>query len=431
MKNARPSISFHTIGCRVNQYETAVLRNAFADENLRIVAASRPSDIAVVNTCTVTAGSDADTRRLVNRLIRLNPEVKIALVGCQAQLQGEMLKNLPNVRWVVGNAKKLKLARIIRDSVTPGPYFDIEPAQDSVPFRMEHYGVDKEHTRANLKIQDGCDQFCAYCEVPYARGRARSREFQDILAEANALVKAGHQEIVLTGINTGAYWFEHKNLLDVIKALEDIPLLKRIRISSIEPAEIVDDIVTYLAGKTKLCRYLHVPVQHGHDEILTRMGRRYSAETFLRMIARAADMVPDICIGTDVIAGFPGEAEDHFEQTYHLLKTSPVRYFHVFSFSRRNNARAKDFPGQVRADVIRKRSERLRALSRRKRRQFFEEMTGKTVPVLFEQKKGGFWHGVTDHFIQVGVSSDRDLKNTFRRVVLTGIGTREMNGELV
>lgn len=424
----KTTISFHTIGCRLNQYETAVLRNSFAANNFKIVPIEKPADITVVNTCTVTENSDTDTRRFVNRLIRLNPMVKIALVGCQAQLQPDTLKKLPNVRWVIGNAEKFDLSTIVADGRITKPYVNVKPIRRQESFQMKTYGIDTEHTRANLKIQDGCDNFCTYCEVPYARGRARSRDFNDIIKEATILADAGHKEIILTGINIGAYQCQQKTLLDVIKALEKIQKLKRIRISSIEPTKVLEELVAYMRQKTKLCRYLHVPFQHGHDDILKLMKRKYTINQLNAVIAQAFETVPDICIGTDVIVGFPGETDTHFEETYNLLKILTVRYFHVFSFSKRTNAKAKEFPGQVNEAIIQQRSAKLRALSQRKRRLFYESMIGKTVSVLFEQQKGEWWHGLTDNFVQVKISSNKNLKNVIRRVQLLSIDSHAVTG---
>ncbi|MBL8014048.1 MAG: tRNA (N(6)-L-threonylcarbamoyladenosine(37)-C(2))-methylthiotransferase MtaB, partial [Candidatus Omnitrophica bacterium] len=229
------SIAFHTLGCRLNQSETASLENSFEGRGYTVVSHNQESDIAVINTCTVTENGDADTRRLVNRIVRKNPRVRIALVGCQAQVQKEKLTQLPNVRWVVGNQRKMDLADVLAEMPHPATAQVVAPTIERKPFVIPIAGVDRSHTRANLKIQDGCDFFCSFCEIPYARGRARSRVFDDILTEGNALAEAGHQEIILTGINIGTYQYQDKNLMDVIRSLEQIEKIKRIRISSIEP----------------------------------------------------------------------------------------------------------------------------------------------------------------------------------------------------
>jgi len=425
----KKTVSFVTIGCRVNQYETAVLRNLFLYRGFQIVDAGQAADIAVINTCTVTDQSDTDTRRWVHRLRRLNPQVRIAAVGCQAQLQADSLAAMPNVFWVIGNEIKLNLADIIAQD--DAPQIAIRQSKRPSAFRIDMPGSDPTRTRANLKIQDGCNNFCSYCEVPYARGRARSRDFKNILTEARALVKAGHQEIILTGINVGAYQHQGRTLLDVIEAMEDLQRLERIRISSIEPTRILEKVIAHMAVSQKLCRHLHIPVQYGADEILTRMGRHYTVRDLERLFAQAAAQVPGICVGTDVIVGFPGETLDTFEQTYQFLKSQPIHYFHVFRFSVRPNAVAGRLDDQVPAEELRRRSERLRALGLRKRNRFYRGLLGQTVAVLFEQRKNDFWQGLTDHFVPVRVSSEKNLKNKIRRVELNSIHGSLITGLLI
>ena len=246
------NIFLHTIGCRTNQCETAILRNLFTNAGFIIVLDPREADIALINTCTVTEKSDLDTRKTINRLINKNPHVKIALTGCQAQLQPQILKKMPNVRWIIGNNEKFHLPQILLQDNTET--LILTPDNDSTePFITPGVGIDSEHTRANIKIQDGCDNFCTYCEVPYARGRARSRIFDDILKEAQILVNSGHRELVLTGINIGAYNFNNKNLIDLIKSLERITNLKRIRISSIEPTGILAPLIDYMKNSAIIC----------------------------------------------------------------------------------------------------------------------------------------------------------------------------------
>ena len=427
--NNHTTVSFHTIGCRLNQYETAVLRNSFENKGFSIVSSDAPADIVVINTCTVTEKSDTDTRQYINKMIRRNAAVKIALVGCQVQLQKDVLKQLPHVHWVIGNKRKFDLPSIIKDSDHP---MILVPAMGKPEsFKMETFGIDTEHTRANLKIQDGCDNFCTYCEVPFARGRARSREFDDIVKEAHVLAEAGHKEIILTGINVGKYQDKKRTIVDVVKVLEGVPKLKRIRISSIEPTNILDSLIDYMAKKTKLCRYLHIPIQHGNDAILKLMARKYNVEQVKDLILKAHETIPDICIGTDIIVGFPGETDSQFEETYKLLKQIPVNYFHVFSFSKRNMAKAKEYAGQVSISEIQQRSAKLRGLGQRKRRQFYEQMIGKKVSVLFEQAKEGQWQGLTDNFIQVHVSSIKDLNNQIHLVQLKHVHGQAIHGQLI
>lgn len=425
------SVALHTFGCRLNQSETAAIENSLAYNGFRIVNVEDSADVVVVNTCTVTENGDADTRRFVHKINRLNPKARIALIGCQAQIQKEKLAELPNVRWVVGNARKMELAQILKETWREEAPQIITPTIDRAVFTIPVAGVDRQHIRANIKIQDGCDFFCSFCEIPFARGRARSREFNDILREARILVDAGHRELVITGINIGTYLHDGRTLMDVLSALEKLDGLQRIRISSIEPTTIPFALIERMRGGGKLCRYLHIPLQSGDDPVLDAMKRKYTTEEFGTFIRRAKADVEDICVGTDVIVGFPGEDEASFERTYNFLLDAPMDYFHVFSYSPRPTAQAKKLDGQIRPNIIQDRSRRLRELSLRKRRMFHQSLLGKEHTVLFEQKKDGIWTGLTDHYVRVLVHSDEDLTNMFRRVKFLHTDRQAVKGELV
>ncbi len=424
-------ISFHTFGCRLNQSETSIIENSFAVNGYKIVSLSEKPDVVVVNTCTVTENGDADTHRLVNKINRLNPNARIALVGCQAQIQKEKLLKMPNVRWVVGNAKKMELLSIIGQSTLQSDPQVIAPNFTKESFTLQSAGFDSRHTRANLKVQDGCDFFCTFCEIPFARGRARSRVFNDLLTEARALVSFGHKEIVLTGVNLGTYQNDGKTILDVIDALEKIEDLKRIRISSIEPTTVPFELIERM-GKTKLCRHLHIPLQSGSDEILKRMQRKYTRSEFADFILRARRTVPDICIGTDVIVGFPGETDRHFEQTAEFIREMPFAYAHVFSYSDRTLNKSGEYFPKVPIKTIHARSKTLRELSARKRLAFQKNLLQTHQDVLFEEQKNGCWQGTTDHYVKVAVkNSDVPLANTIARVLIQSATSTRVTGEIV
>lgn len=414
------SVSFHTLGCRLNQAETAAITRSFESRDFDIVAADAEADIVVVNTCTVTENGDADTRRLVNRINRRNPDARIALIGCQAQVQAAILRQMPNVSWVVGNARKMALADIVESAAAVDqPFVDVReiPAES---FTVPTAAVDYRHTRANLKIQDGCDFYCFFCVIPYTRGHARSRQFDDLLREAADLVDAGHREIVLTGVNIGTYEDDGKEFLDVVDALIAQPGLDRLRISSIEPTTIPTELFERMASETALCRYLHIPLQSGSDDVLYRMNRRYNISQYREFVELAYQSVPDLCLGTDVIVGYPGESDAHFDETVELLRQLPLTYFHVFSYSERERAKSRLFDGQVEKATIAARSRVLRELSNRKRQVFLEKFSGREVSVLFEQKKRQRWTGLTDNYIRVSVASEQDLTNRLLPVRLEG-----------
>ena len=424
-------ISFYTFGCRLNQSETASIQNSFQQGGYQVVGFDEPSDIVVINTCTVTEGGDADTRHLVHKVNRSNPSARIALVGCQAQIQKEQLAHLPNVRWIVGNGRKMDLLRVFNEYPKPEIAQVITPTIEREPFKLAIASVDHEHTRANIKIQDGCDFFCSFCEIPYARGRARSRVFEDIFTESNALVAAGHKELILTGINIGTYFDQDKTLMDVIKVMDTLEGLERLRISSIEPTTISRDIFSYMSGGHKLCRYLHIPLQSGDDEILREMKRKYTLAEFSDFVRQAEAQVPGICIGTDVIVGFPGESNAHFERTVDTLRELPIHYFHVFSYSPRHMAKSR-LMETLPVEVIAARSQLLRELSQRKRRVFHESLLGSIQTVLFEHPKGDGWqNGLTDNYVRVKVKDSHDLFNQILPVRLEHIDGQVVVGELI
>jgi len=423
------SVSFYTIGCRLNQAETAILQQAFEKEGFQYTRFGTPSDLVVVNTCTVTEHGDAGTRKVVNKILRINPKAKIALVGCQAQTQKEKLMALPGVQWVIGNAVKMDLPVILKENLDK-PVL-LSPRIPRGRFTIPVAGIDRKHTRANLKIQDGCDFFCSFCEIPFARGRARSREFDDILKEARILVEAGHRELVLTGINIGTYNDEGRKIVDVIHALEQIPELLRIRITSVEATTFPVELLANMTVYHKLCRFLHISLQSGCDRILKLMNRKYTTAEFAEFLQQAHNTVKDICLGTDVIVGFPGESEQDFEDTFEFLKSRPFTYFHVFSYSDRDFNKSRKFPDKVPKETIKKRNFILRELSQQKRVKYLQNHLGRTESVLFEHQKNGYWNGVTDTYVRVNVKSNMDLHNRFLPVHLEKIIDQEVFGTLL
>jgi threonylcarbamoyladenosine tRNA methylthiotransferase MtaB len=421
-------VSFLTLGCRLNQAETAILQQQCRQNGWEVVDPEAPADIVVINTCTVTEHGDTDTRRLIHRQLRLNAASRIALVGCQSQVQSALLAQLPGVHWVIGTGAKMQVAEILKRDTSAGPLV-IVPEIETGSFKIDVAGVDRKHTRANLKIQDGCDFFCSYCEIPYARGRSRSRDFNDLLSEAHELISAGHRELVLTGINIGLYDNNGRTLMDVVRDLQDIPDLLRLRISSIEATTIRPELVGFMKHG-KLCRFLHLPLQSASDAILEKMHRKYTLAEYELFIREARAQLPEICIGTDVLVGFPGERDDHFSETLEYLRMSAHSYLHVFSYSDRINNRSKDFPGKVPQPVIEKRSRLLRELSAEKRQRYMRQNIGRTEMVLFEQKKNGYWSGVTDTYIRVRVPANGNLHNQLLAVALTDIDGQNMIGRL-
>ena len=428
MNKKQKTVSFYTIGCRLNKAETAVMEQSLKEHGYRVTGIKNPADIVVVNTCTVTENGDADTRRIINRIQKINKNAQIALVGCQAQTQGKELMTIPGVQWVIGNQLKMDLPEILQNNPTEPQLMTPEIKPDN--FTIPVAGIDTRHTRANLKIQDGCNFFCSYCEIPYARGRARSRVFDDIFKEAEILINAGHKELILTGINIGTYNYNDYNISDVISKLTQFKGLERIRISSIEAKTIPDNLLDMMTPFNKLCRYLHISMQSGSNTILKAMNRRYTTDEFSEYILQATQKVDNICIGTDVIVGFPGETDDHFNESVELLTKLPITYFHVFSYSDRKNNKSRLFPDKVDKATIEKRSLILRKLSQKKRKNYLEKQLGRTEKVLFEQLKNGYWSGLTDTFIRVLVKSELNLANQYVPVKLSHINNQAIIGTL-
>ncbi len=416
-----PRASLHTVGCRLNQAETALLGDQLRSRGYDLVEFGRPADLVVLNTCSVTDNAEADCRRLLRTIRRASPNAFVAVTGCYAQTGADVLQQMAGIDLIVGAQYKMDLPRYVTSlerRAAPEVLHTRTVSRDD--FTIEGVG-EYESARANLKVQDGCSFMCSFCIIPFARGHERSRRPDDILREAEGLVARGHRELVVTGVNVGRYACDGRSLDDVIGMLEDVPGLDRIRLSSIEPTTISDRLLERMAGPSKLCRYLHVPMQSGDDGILDAMNRRYTAKAYAAFIEKAARTAPDIGIGTDILVGFPGETETAFANTHALAADLPFAYFHVFSYSPRPGTAAITLPNAIPADTITARRETLCALSRAKRLAFYHRHVGRTMSVLFEARnQSGLCTGLTDNYIRVGVPAESDLRNQLVPVRLTG-----------
>jgi threonylcarbamoyladenosine tRNA methylthiotransferase MtaB len=437
----RCSVSFYTLGCRLNQAETAILCETFHAQGYEIRAFGGKTDICVINTCSVTGSSEAKCRHTISKILRQHPETFMIVVGCYPQVGLDALRAIPGIDMLVGTEQKFEVTRYLNDLVAQSNGTPLSKRSEPVIIRSDDLSRDDftidspghflTRTRANLKIQDGCNFFCSYCIVPYARGRKRSREFEDIRKEALQLAARGHQEVVVTGVNIGTYSYQGQGLLDVLKMLEEIDGFQRIRLTSIEPMTIPDGIIEYMATSKKLCHFFHIPVQSGDNTILKQMNRHYTREDFAKFLQRLTDLVPDVGIGTDLIVGFPGEGDAEFEHSRQLLAELPLMYAHVFSFSPRRGTPAATFPHQVHSQTITQRSEILRKLSAEKRRTFYTKYLGQAVSVLFEQRESnGLFTGYTGNYIKVGILTEEHLSNCFRNVILSDIDGKIAIGRL-
>lgn len=417
--------SLHTIGCRLNQAETALLADRLRKDGYQLVQFGQPTDLLVLNTCSVTQDAEKQCRYEIRRTLRHSPHAFVAVTGCYAQTGADMLRRVPGIDLIIGNQYKMNLP----DYLPPLHSLRKQPAAQLLHTRKierEEFALpgvgDHQSKRANLKIQDGCNFMCSFCLIPFARGHERSRRLNDVLREAEELAAKGHRELVLTGVNIGRYQAGGRTLLDLIRCLERTTGIERIRISSIEPTTIPDGLFDYMASSPKLCRYLHIPLQSGDDSILRAMNRRYTVHDYTGLIEKAAKRIPDLCLGTDLMVGFPGEGEREFANTHKLSADLPFAYFHIFSYSKRPGTAASRLKHRIHPATVKARSHALAELSRAKRLAFYQQYTGRTMKVLFEtREENGLWTGLTDNYIRVGVPHSGDLANTIRDVVMTGV----------
>lgn len=420
----QPRVTLYTLGCRLNQAETAVLKDGFQQRGFLPVEFGQETDVFVINTCTVTEGAEVDCRRIVRQVLRHSPHAFVTVTGCYAQTGLEVLRRMADIDLIVGNQFKMQLPEFIP------PFSQL----NKQPVPLVHHGrINPENfsiegigayttTRANVKIQDGCQFMCSFCLIPFARGRERSRFLEDAVREAEELVERGHRELVLTGVNIGQYRDGVADLLVLIQRFEAIKGLERIRISSIEPTTVPESLLEYMSSSAKLCRYLHVPLQSGDDRILQAMNRRYSVREYQEAMESALKRIPDLCFGTDVLVGFPGEGSREFANTEAVVRDLPFAYLHVFSYSPRPGTASTKLPHVVTPITTKERSRGLREISDHKRMAFHQRFLGRRVSVLFEAAEAeGYWPGLTDNYIRVAVRSPHPLRNTIQPVVVTGM----------
>ena len=414
--------SFYTLGCRLNQTESALLGHALKKKGYLITTKKENADLCVINSCTVTGMSDSKCRQTIRQVQKKNPTAIVAVIGCYSQMASDEILEIGGVHLILGSQDKMKLVEYLDQVELDGAPVVSVGAIDKQSFQLGFEGQHRGLTRANLKIQDGCDFVCSFCIIPQARGRSRSRLQEDCLLEAKALAEADVKELVLTGVNLGCYSEGKHNFLTLIQSLESILQIKRVRISSIEPTTVGSEVFALMAdAQRQLVPYLHLPLQSGSDKILKLMRRKYNSYDYLQYLDQALEAVPALGIGTDVIVGFPGESDADFQDTYRLLQQSPVHYFHVFPFATRQGTTAANLTEQVPAGLIQERALALRELSDQKRTQFAAHAKGEIQEVLFEHNNGGArWQGYTGHYLRVEVESKEALGNQLRLVQISG-----------
>lgn len=407
-----------TLGCKVNQFESDAIAIELEKQGWIQVADSKQADVLIVNTCAVTSKAGMQSRQTIRKIIRENPDAKVLVTGCHAQTEPELIRKIENVTHVVSNADKNRIARHILDLCDADFEFSFKPADHTPAHKFKSFKetVYGRMTRAYLKIQDGCNAFCTYCIVPHARGSSVSMPQNEVMQQLSALHEKGFKEVILSGIHIGLYGLDLKPSLTLTGLLEKINARKpvhRIRISSIEPAELTSQIIKLAEPGNIICDHFHVPLQSGDDGILTKMKRPYTSATFEKVINNIHEVLPDAGIGVDTLIGFPGEDDAAFENTYKLMEKLPITYLHVFPFSPRKGTPAFHFKSKVPSDVIKERCARMRELDKQKRMNFIMRQMGKPLEALVQNtpdKKTGLLEAITSNYLSVLIENREEYK---------------------
>ena len=418
-------VAFYTLGCKLNFSETSAIGRQFSNAGFMPVDFTDTPDYFVINTCSVTEQADKKCRKLVSQAKRINPDAFVAIIGCYAQLKPEEISSIPGVNAVLGAAEKFRLPEVLKEiGPSASGYISNSPIQEVKGFH-DAYSVG-DRTRAFLKVQDGCDYKCTFCTIPLARGASRSDTLDNVLKNAAQLSASGVQEIVLTGVNLGDYASANgEDFFTLVQALEKQGAVPRYRISSIEPNLLHDEIIDFVAGSRHFMPHFHIPLQSGNNEILAAMRRRYRRELYESRVAHIRSVMPHAGIGVDVITGFPGETDTHFQDTWQFLEDLPVSYFHVFTYSERENTPAAEMGDVVPVQVRQERTRRLIQLSEKKKNIFWQQYVGTERSVLFEADvEQGILSGYSDNYIRVGVEYDPMLVNEIRNTEIIGLGTQ-------
>ncbi|OJV54651.1 MAG: tRNA (N(6)-L-threonylcarbamoyladenosine(37)-C(2))-methylthiotransferase MtaB [Bacteroidetes bacterium 43-16] len=412
------SVAFHTLGCKLNFSETSSLSRSLEAEGYVKTNFEDIADVYVINTCSVTENADKECRQIVRKIQRKAPDSMVVITGCYAQLKPKEIAEIEGVDLVLGAAEKFNLARHIKDyDKSQGSKIHSCDIEDVNGFNASYSVADR--TRTFLKVQDGCDYNCSFCTIPLARGHSRSDLIENVIENVKVLAEGGTKEIVLTGINLGDFGKgnfggkkKEETFFDLVQELDQLDSIKRYRISSIEPNLLSNDIIDFVAASAHFMPHFHIPLQSGNNEILGKMRRRYQRELYADRVQHIKAKMPHCCIGVDVIVGFPGETDEHFEDTFNFLHDLEVSYFHVFTYSERNNTLATEMEGAVPMQVRNERNKRLRNLSYQKMRYFEEQHIGQKRPVLFEHKnKNGVMEGYSDNYIKVQAAHNPELEN--------------------
>jgi threonylcarbamoyladenosine tRNA methylthiotransferase MtaB len=427
------TVAITTLGCKTNQFESAAMAELLGKEGFRVIPFEERADIYVINTCTVTARTDAESRKLIRRAQRRNPAARIVVTGCYAQVAFDKLQEMPGVDLILGNTEKKGIAGMLREAgAAPRVHVsDISREASVEGLSLESFA---EHTRAFLQVQNGCDAFCSYCIVPYARGRSRSVPAADVLAGISGFAAKGFREVVLTGIHLGGYGLDLEpptSLRELLGAADRERLVPRLRVGSVEPTEISPELIRFLAGAETVCPHLHIPLQSGDDRVLARMNRKYTTEQFRAVVDELVAAIPGICLGCDVIAGFPGETEEEFAAGLRFIESLPVAYLHVFPFSPREGTPAATMADPVSPNIIRARAEALRELGERKKLAYYRDFIGRELQVLVQESVDkGTLRGLARNYVPVTLAGDDRLIGTEVAVRIVEATRESVRGEV-
>lgn len=421
-------VAFYTLGCKLNYAETSTISRMFEKKGYEKVSFENNPDIFIINTCSVTENADKKCKKIVKEAKKISPDAYVAIIGCYAQLKPLEIATIKGVDAVLGAAEKFRLIELL-DGFAAGQEAKVlaSEIQEATVFNNAYSIHDR--TRTFLKVQDGCNYGCAFCTIPLARGKSRSDSISNILNAAHEIGGTEVKEVVLTGVNIGDFGIQNgkreEKFIDLIKALDEVEGIDRFRISSIEPNLLTNEAIDFVSQSKRFVPHFHIPLQSGSNAILRKMGRRYLRELYVDRVEKIKSLMPQCCIGADVIVGFPGETEKHFLETYEFIKELPISYLHVFTYSERANTRATEMGEVVPMKVRNERSKMLRILSEKKRRQFYEENLGKTFQVLFEEDvEAGKMNGFTENYIRVTAKYDPLLINETKVVTLDHINQK-------
>lgn len=428
------TVSFKTLGCKLNQSESDAIATKFVDYGIAVRAFGEPADLTVINTCTVTNDAARASRAAIRQAIRTSPQGRIAVTGCYAQISPREIEAIAGVDLILGSDEKYRIFDHI-DKLALGkletPLTIVNDRGDFDTVGEDGFISATSRTRAFLKVQEGCDYHCTYCIIPFARGRARSRSLPNAIDEARQLAEKGFQEIVITGINVGTYRWENGRiyaLADLLDGLQNVDGIERIRLSSLEPNTVTDDLLALIRDSKVICPHLHIPLQSGTDEILHAMGRKYRLEDYARLMERFRAHLPDAALGTDIIVGFPGETDTHFMATHDFITRCPFTYLHIFRYSPRDGTAATRLSLPVEAEAAKYRSRILHETHTMMKSHHARRFLGRTLPVLFDHSETSPYLGYTPNYIRVEVESEENLTGVIRPVRLKSDNISQLIG---